>query len=70
MVILWLLIYTLGILLAFGRINAMFYGGKKYFESRDYYPVIFILSMFSWLGFIAGTVMYFQFKEKQFFNFN
>lgn len=70
MTIIQLFIYLIGVFLAFGRINAMFYGGKKYFEPRDYYPVIFILSMFSWLGFIVGIVIYFQLKEEKFFNFN
>ena len=57
--------YLLGVLLSYGRNNA----------SHQEHPhtdsvFLFTASIFSWLGFLIGVSIYFQYDQKQFLNFH
>jgi len=67
-------IYILGCILAFGRFKASIYQIEEkyieYFPVWDNHRVIVFFSLFSFIGFLAGIVVYFIEDEKYFFKYS
>jgi len=63
-IIIFILIYVIGFILAYGRARSS-YDEFIYYNSLKIksYVMIYLISLFSWLGFIAGFVVYFTSRE-------
>jgi phosphate starvation-inducible membrane PsiE len=69
-----IILYLIGCILSYGRINASMYAIDeefiKFIPPTPAYLTISILSLFSWLMFIAVIFVYFENNEHYFFKWS